>query len=159
MMKHDLIRELEKCGGLWEKEDDMDEHLALLDKHDRYSAVICQLQFRKYVLCMKNENGLLNVSVASIKLSFEELVTNLGSFISKNNTSEKVKVRSLKRKADTTETLPDKPSKKMVKVAENVVGRVSKCATGVVRDTEPMKSYTPRKQKHCLPAEVTVQVD
>ncbi|XP_041715557.2 uncharacterized protein LOC121548221 [Coregonus clupeaformis] len=83
MMKHDLIRELEKCGGLWEKENDMDEQLALLDEDERYSAVICQLQFRKYVLCMRNEKGLLNNSVAGIKLSFEELVTNLRSFISK----------------------------------------------------------------------------
>ncbi|XP_055776849.1 uncharacterized protein LOC129854126 [Salvelinus fontinalis] len=81
-----LTTELQQYGGLWDSVKIIDKQLASLCKESKYSAVVCQLQFRRFVLGMKNERGIFNTSVEGRKLSLEKLVSNL-----KRNVSTVVK--------------------------------------------------------------------
>uniref|UniRef100_W5MZG7 Uncharacterized protein n=1 Tax=Lepisosteus oculatus TaxID=7918 RepID=W5MZG7_LEPOC len=82
-LKQQLTAELGRYGGLWETEEQIDEQIQLLDESSRYAAVISQLKFRRFVLGMKNEQGIFNISRAGRKLGFNELVRNLKSAVVK----------------------------------------------------------------------------
>lgn len=69
-----LTTELQQYGGLWDSVKIINKQLASLCKERKYSAVVCQLQFRRFVLGMKNERGIFNTSVAGRKCSLEKLV-------------------------------------------------------------------------------------
>ncbi|RXM95170.1 Spindlin-W [Acipenser ruthenus] len=79
--KEQLTVELGKYGGLWDSEEDIDEQLNSLETSARINAVVAQLKFRRFVIGMKNENGIFNISKAGKKLSLEELTNNLKSVV------------------------------------------------------------------------------
>ncbi|MGH0147156.1 UNVERIFIED_CONTAM: hypothetical protein FKN15_069937 [Acipenser sinensis] len=79
--KEQLTVELGKYGGLWDSEEDIDEQLNSLETSARINTVVAQLKFRRFVIGMKNENGIFNISKAGKKLSLEELTNNLKSVV------------------------------------------------------------------------------
>ncbi|XP_019911766.2 uncharacterized protein LOC105008929 [Esox lucius] len=83
VMEKYLCNELKRYRGLWKKVKDVDRMLTSLGKEERYSAVICQLLFHRHVLGAKNDQGLLNTSVAGRALNLHDLVRNLKKIISR----------------------------------------------------------------------------
>ncbi|KAK1164668.1 hypothetical protein AOXY_G15031 [Acipenser oxyrinchus oxyrinchus] len=91
-IKKKLTVDLEQYGGLWETAMKVDEQIEQLDEDLKSAAVIAQLKFRRFVLGMKNENGVLNTTKRGTKLSVDELVQNLKSTFPKTTkVPEKVK--------------------------------------------------------------------
>ncbi|MBN3319480.1 SPINZ protein, partial [Atractosteus spatula] len=79
--KEVLAVEIGKYGGLWKSEEEIDEQLRNLDEDKKLPAVTAQLKFRRFVIGMKNENGVFNFSKDGKRLNLEQLIANLKSVV------------------------------------------------------------------------------
>ena len=75
VLKENLLEDLQKLGGLWSSEQDLDHHLRLIKSESkRLSALKVQLKVRKIILSQKEEANLFSFSKNGKKFNSLQLI-------------------------------------------------------------------------------------
>ena len=82
VLKENLLEDLQKLGGLWSSEQDLDHHLRLIkSENKRLSALKVQLKVHKIILSQKEEANLFSLSKNGKKFNSLQLQVNLQQLI------------------------------------------------------------------------------
>ena len=73
---------MNKCGGLWHNEDDLQRNTAELNEREKKDAIITQIKYRKVVLGTKvSDKKLLQITSNQKEYSLQELEDNLRAIL------------------------------------------------------------------------------